>query len=145
MKKGLREDGTGVTDRNVTERNITRAPLTDLQQAILDAIWSMGAATSEDLRAALHPRHRLKDSTIRTLLRRLESRGYITHKREGKVFVYRAAIAQRSIAARAVQAIIDRFCAGSAEQFLAGMVDERVLSADEIQKLARRIRSKHSK
>jgi predicted transcriptional regulator len=129
----------------VTERNITRAPLTDLQQAILDAVWSMGAATSEDLRAALHPRHRLKDSTIRTLLRRLESRGYITHKREGKVFVYRAAIAQRSIAARAVQAIIDRFCAGSAEQFLAGMVDERVLSADEIQKLARRIRSKHAK
>ena len=129
----------------MTERNITRAPLTDLQQAILDTIWSMGAATSEDLRAALHPRHRLKDSTIRTLLRRLESRGYITHKREGKVFVYRAAIAQRSIAARAVQAIIDRFCAGSAEQFLAGMVDERVLSADEIQKLARRIRSKQSK
>jgi predicted transcriptional regulator len=129
----------------VTERNITRAPLTDLQQAILDSIWSMGAATAEDLRAALHPRHRLKDSTIRTLLRRLESRGYITHKREGKVFVYRAAIGQRSIAARAVQAIIDRFCAGSAEQFLAGMVDERVLSADEIQKLAKRIRSKHSK
>lgn len=129
----------------MTERNITRAPLTDLQQAILDAIWSMGAATSEDLRAALHPRHRLKDSTIRTLLRRLESRGYITHKREGKVFVYRAAIAQRSIAARAVQAIIDRFCAGSAEQFLAGMVDERVLSTDEIQKLARRIRGKPSK
>ena len=137
--------GFSVTDRNVTERNITRAPLTDLQQAILDAVWTRGAATSEDLRAALHPRHRLKDSTIRTLLRRLESRGYITHKREGKVFVYRAAIAQRSIAARAVQAIIDRFCAGSAEQFLAGMVDERVLSADEIQKLARRIRSKHSK
>ena len=129
----------------MTERNITSAPLTDLQQAILDAIWSMGAATSEDLRAALHPRHRLKDSTMRTLLRRLESRGYITHKREGKVFVYRATIGQRSIAARAVQAIIDRFCAGSAEQFLAGMVDERVLSADEIQKLARRIRSKHSK
>ena len=141
----MRNDGINVTDRNVTERNITRAPLTDLQQAILDAIWSMGAATSEDLRAALHPRHRLKDSTIRTLLRRLESRGYITHKREGKVFVYRAAIEQRSIAARAVQAIIDRFCAGSAEQFLAGMVDERVLSADEIQKLAKRIRSKHSK
>ena len=129
----------------MTERNITSAPLTDLQQAILDAIWSMGAATSEDLRAALHPRHRLKDSTMRTLLRRLESRGYITHKREGKVFVYRATIGQRSIAARAVQAIIDRFCAGSAEQFLAGMVDERVLSADEIQKLARRIRSKPSK
>ena len=124
----------------MTDRNITRAPLTDLQQAILDAIWTAGNATAEDLRAALRPRYTLKDSTMRTLLRRLESRGYLSHRRDGKVFVYRAAIAPRSVAARAVRAIIDRFCAGSAEQFLAGMVDERVVTAAEVQKLARKIR-----
>lgn len=124
----------------MTDRNITRAPLTDLQQAILDAIWTAGHATAEDLRAALRPRYTLKDSTMRTLLRRLESRGYLSHRRDGKVFVYRAAIAPRSVAARAVRAIIDRFCAGSAEQFLAGMVDERVVTAAEVQKLAKKIR-----
>jgi BlaI family penicillinase repressor len=74
------------------------------------------------------------------LLRRLESRGYVTHRIEGKVFLYRAQVQARRIAARAVRQIIDRFCSGSVEQFLVGMVDEKVLSIDEIQRLARKVR-----
>lgn len=75
---------------NVTNRNVHRRPLTDLQQAILDYVWTHGPATSERIREELLPAHRLKDSTIRTLLRRLEARGCLTHATEGKVFVYRA-------------------------------------------------------
>ena len=69
---------------------------------------------------------------MRTLLRRLEARGYVSHRVEGKVFVYRATVAARRIAARAVQHLIDRFWAGSVEQFLVGMVDERIVSAREL-------------
>ena len=46
------------------------------------------------------------------------------------------------LAARAVRNIIDRFCAGSVEQFLAGMVDEKVLSADQLDRLARKVRNR---
>jgi predicted transcriptional regulator len=126
----------------VTERNISRRPLTDLQQAILDVIWTKRSATSEDVREALKARYPLKDSSIRTLLRRLEARGLVTHDLHGKVFVYRAPLARRSLAARAVQHIIDRFCAGSVEQFLVGMVDEKVLPMREIERLARKPRRK---
>ena len=129
-----------VTCRHMTLRNITQRPLTDLQQAILEFIWSSGPATAEQVREALRPRHMLKDPTVRTLLRRLEARGYLSHRVEGKVFVYRAQVPQQSVAARAVQHIIDRFCFGSVEQFLAGMVDEKVLSIEEIQRLARKVR-----
>jgi BlaI family penicillinase repressor len=124
----------------VTDRNISRRPLTELQQAILETIWSAGAATSEDVRRALRPRYPLTDSSVRTLLRRLEARGYLTHRLEGKLFVYRARVPARSIAARAVRHIIDRFCAGSAEQFLVGMVDEKVLSIRQFESLARKVR-----
>jgi BlaI family penicillinase repressor len=124
----------------VTHRNITRRPLTDLQQAILDVIWATGPSTSEQVREALMPAHPLKDSSVRTLLRRLESRGFLSHTLDGKVFVYRAAVRPRSVAARAVQQIIDRFCGGSAEQFLLGMVDEKVLPVREIQRLAKKVR-----
>jgi predicted transcriptional regulator len=48
-------------------------------------------------------------------------------------------VPQRSVAARAVQQIIDRFCSGSVEQFLVGMVDEKVLSIEEIRRLARTV------
>jgi BlaI family penicillinase repressor len=123
----------------VTNRNTTRRPLTDLQQAILDYIWTHGPSTSEQVREGLLARHPLKDSSIRTLLRRLEERGYLTHGTEGKVFVYSATTHRTSVAARAVKQIIDRFWAGSAEQFLAGMVDEKVLSAGEIRRLAKKV------
>ena len=124
----------------MTKRRTLIRPLTDLQQAILDFIWSNGAATSEQVRDALLPEHPLKDPSVRTLLRRLEERGYLSHRLEGKVFVYRARVQPQSVAARAVQQIIDRLCSGSVEQFLVGMVDENVLSMKQIQRLARKVR-----
>jgi len=93
-------------------------------------------------RESLAPAHELKDSTARTLLRRLEERDYLTHTVNGKVFVYRAVVLPRSLAARSVRQLIDRFWSGSAEQFLAGMVDEKVLTAAQIRKLATRIKDR---
>jgi predicted transcriptional regulator len=126
----------------VTNRNTQSRPLTGLQQAILDVLWGGGAATAEMVREALQPRHRLKDSTVRTLLRRVEAKGHVRHRVEGRVFVYEATVRPRRLAARAVQQVIERFCSGSVEQFLLGMVDEQVVSAEEIQRLARKIRSR---
>src|SRR5580765_2853131 len=100
--------------------------LTELQQAILDFLWKAGPSTTEQIREGLEPTYELKDSTARTLLRRLEEREYLTHTVDRKVFVYRAAVPPRSVAARSVRQLIDRFWSGSAEQFLAGMVDEEV-------------------
>jgi predicted transcriptional regulator len=124
----------------MTARRTSQHTLTPLQQAILDFIWSRKQATSEEIRMALLPRHPLKDSSVRTILRRLEDRGLLTHRMEGKVFIYRAKMPAQSMAARAVRHIIEKFCAGSAEQFLTGLVDENVLSAGEIQRLARKVR-----
>ena len=136
----LRLEALCVTDRNVTTRNIERRPLTELQQAILELVWSRKSVTAEDVREALQSRYPLKDSSVRTLLRRLEARGYLGHRLHGKVFVYRARVPRRSVAARAVQHIIDRFCGGSVEQFLVGMVDEHVLSIRELERLAKKVR-----
>ncbi len=124
----------------MTDRNSSTQPVTDLQQAILDFIWAHGSVTAEQVREGLLPGHRLKDPTVRTLLRRLEARGYLAHRVEGKLFVYQAAVRRHSLGARAVRHIIDRFWSGSAEQFLVGMVDEKVLSIDEIRRLARKVR-----
>ncbi len=123
----------------MTSRN---TPLTDLQQAILEVLWKAGPSTAEQVRAALAPGRKLKDSTIRTLLRRLEHRDYLTHTVDGKVFVYRASVPPRSHAARSVQQIIERFWAGSAEQFLAGMVDAKVLTPAQIRRLAGKIKDR---
>ncbi len=112
-----------------------RPPLTELQAAILELIWSSGQTTADAMRTALHPAHPLKDSTVRTMLRRLEAHGYLHHRVVGKTFVYEAAMSPQRLAASGVRQIIDRFCAGSVEQFLAGMLDEQVLTASQVDKL----------
>jgi BlaI family transcriptional regulator, penicillinase repressor len=124
----------------VTRRNTSSRSLTELQQAILNVIWSSGSATSDQVRQALRSTHPLKDSSVRTLLRRLEARGYLSHRLEGSTFVYRANVRASHVAARAVRHIIDRFWAGSVEQFLVGMVNEKVISAAEIERLARKVK-----
>jgi len=116
--------------------------LTPLQQAILDFLWAEGPATSERVREALEPAYPLKDSSVRTLLRRLEGQGYLEHWTEGRSYVYRAVAPARAVAARGVRQIIERFFAGSAEVFLAGMVDERVLTPGQLERLAKKVRGK---
>jgi predicted transcriptional regulator len=141
IKNLLQPSREHVTNCHMTNSNASTRPLTELQQAILDFIWSKGSASAEQVREALLPKHPLKDSSVRTLLRRLEERGYLSHRLEGKTFIYQAEVPARSVAARAVQHIIERFCSGSAEQFLVGMVDEKVLSIDEIRRLAKKVRN----
>ena len=131
-----------MTDRNSANKGPggRHRELTELQQAIVDFIWASGPSTAERVREGLAPGRKLKDSTIRTLLRRLEERGFLSHRVEGKVFVYETAVRPRSLAARSVQQIIERFWSGSAEQFLAGMVDEKVLTAAQIRRLAEKVK-----
>jgi predicted transcriptional regulator len=126
----------------VTRRNDSTHPLTELQQAILDVVWANGPATAEAIRQKLHPKHPLTDSSVRTLLRRLEARGLLSHRVEGKVFIYEAGVPSQRMAAGAVRHIIRRFFSGSVEQLLVGMVDEKVLSADELERLARKVRQR---
>ena len=124
----------------MTRRNDTTHPLTDLQQAILDFLWTNGPATAEAIREGLHAQHPLKDSSVRTLLRRLESRGFISHTMDGKVFVYSAGMPSQQVAVGAIRQVIQRFCAGSVEQLLVGMVDEKVLTVKELERLVKKVR-----
>jgi len=126
----------------MTGRNTSSSGVTGLQRAILDVLTHKGPATADQVRAGLLPKHPLKDSSIRTLLRRLESRGFVSHSTDGKVFVYKAEVPSRRIAARAVKRLIESFWSGSAEAFLTGLVDEKVLSAEELQRLAKKVKAR---
>jgi predicted transcriptional regulator len=87
----------------------------------------------------------LKDSTIRTILRKLEEKGYVTHKVDGRTFVYRAADTKRNVAVRAAKQLVDRFCAGSMEELLVGLVDNQLLAPKQLQRLAAKIASRKDK
>jgi predicted transcriptional regulator len=138
----LRAAAVYVTVCNVTKRNNLDHPLTRLQQAVLDFVSARGSATAEQIRTGLHTRHPLSDSAMRTILRRLEARDLVSHSLEGKAFLYRTEVPSTRVAAAAVQRLIKNFWAGSAERFLTGLVDEDVLSAAELRRLARKVKAR---
>ena len=113
------------------------AELGELERSILLIIWRMGDVTAEQVREELG--RPLKDSTIRTVLRRLEEKGYLAHSVENRTFLYRPAQSRQRVAGRAVKRIVDWFCEGSVEALLVGMVDSKVLDRAELQRLADRI------
>jgi predicted transcriptional regulator len=113
------------------------AELGDLERDILSIVWRAGTITADLVREGLD--RPLKDSTVRTVLRRLEEKGYLAHSVENRTFIYRPAESRQRVAGRAVKRIVDWFCDGSVEALLVGMVDSKVLDRAELQRLADRI------
>jgi len=113
--------------------------LSALESAVMQVVWSKASVTADEVRLALPRRKDLKDSTIRTILRRLEEKGYVEHDVEGRTYVYRPRVEPQNVAAEQVRSIIDRFCRGSVENLLVGMVDDNLITSDKLRELAQRI------
>lgn len=115
-----------------------RAPLGDLEHELLTILWKHGAMTATAVRK--HVARKLKDPTIRTVLRRLEEKGYVTHSVASGTFIYRARESAEITAATAVQGIVERFCGGSLERVLLALVDSGFADANQLAVLAGRLK-----
>jgi len=116
------------------------AELGELERSVLQMLWQHGTLSAEQVREELDQQDRpLKDSTVRTVLRRLEEKGYLTHVLDNRTFLYSPAEPAPMVAGRAVKRILEWFCEGSVEQLLVGMVDSSVLDRAELKRLAERI------
>lgn len=115
-------------------------PLGDLEHEVVRIIWTGGAMTAAAVRKRL-PRP-LKDATVRTVLRRLEEKGYLTHTVEAGTFMYHAKETREQIAVKAVKRIIDSFCDGSAEQMLVGMVKDALVKPSQLRAIAAKMKGR---
>jgi BlaI family transcriptional regulator, penicillinase repressor len=110
-----------------------------LEHAVMQILWDRQQATSDEVRRALPQDQELKESTIRTILRRLEKKQYLEHHVEGRTFVYRPRVKPENVASRQVLGIINKLCRGSVERLLVGMVDDELITPDKLRELADRI------
>jgi predicted transcriptional regulator len=108
----------------------------------MEAVWASGPCTVDTVHQTVSRRRELKEVTIRTVLRRLEQKGYVHHDVEGRAYVYRALEAPRSLAARAFRHIVDRFCHGSVEELVSGLVEANALSDAELEALEASIKAR---
>jgi predicted transcriptional regulator len=111
--------------------------LGELEREVMHLVWAHGPVAAEAVREKLD--RPLKESTVRTVLRRLEDKGYVTHVVEGRAFLFSAAEQRGVVAARAVKRIVDWFCNGSIEEVLVGMVDQKAIDPQQLQALSDKI------
>jgi BlaI family penicillinase repressor len=117
--------------------NETMSDLGELELEVMQIVWDAGEVTADQVRSQL--KRKPKESTVRTVLRRLEDKGYVGHRVEGRTYIFRAAEARQDVAARAVKRIVGWFCNGSVEDVLVGMADARMLDPRVLKLLAKRI------
>ncbi len=99
----------------------------------MDVVWRLGEVTAEQVREGLPGSPH--DSTVRTLMRVLETKGYLTHQTRGKAYVYRAAVGRRKAQRLAVRSMLTRFFAGSAENLVLRLIEDEQLSPEQIDEL----------
>jgi predicted transcriptional regulator len=118
--------------------------LSNLEHLVMDALWKRGPSSAEEIRLALEQKHFMKESTARTILKRLEDKGYVRHRVEGRTNIYSGHEPKSNVAARALRRVIDGLYGGSVEELLVGMVESEVVDGQELANLARKVARRKS-
>jgi BlaI family penicillinase repressor len=111
--------------------------LGELEREVMQLVWRHAPITAEMVRERLN--RPLKESTVRTVLRRLEEKGFVSHSTEGRTYVFRPVDDRQRVAAKAVRRVADWFCNGSIEEVLIGIVDAKMLDKEQLELLAKKI------
>src|SRR5687767_11784300 len=111
--------------------------LGELQLAILRVLWARGEATASDVHAALHAERGLAPTTIATMLKKMEQRGLVTHREEGRRFIYRPAVSEEAVTHSMVANLKDRLFGGSVSELVGHLLAEHDIDRSELVELNR--------
>ena len=114
------------------------ATLGDRELDVMAVLWEIGSGTVGEVREKLPAK--LAYTTVLTVLRNLEAKAFVSHEDEGRAHRYFPRVQQKSARRSALSRLMDSLFDGSPEQLLAHLVDDRAVSADELQRLAKRVR-----
>jgi predicted transcriptional regulator len=107
--------------------------LTDREASLLEILWDRGPSTVTEVRARLADE--LAYTTVLTILRNLESKGYVNHEEEGRAHRYSALVARDTAQRSALQALKHKLFQGSSELLLTRLVAEKDLSRAQIERI----------
>jgi len=114
--------------------------LTPQELEIMKVVWERDHATVRDVYEALLEERKIAYTTVMTMMNVLEKKGHLRKKSEGRSFVYRPTRSRQQVVGTMVREFVDRVFGGSAEPLLVHLVEDRHLTAEELDALAQRIR-----
>ena len=109
--------------------------LSDLQIAIVRVLWDKGEASAAQVQATLHRSRPLAITTVSTMLARLEKKGVVTHRADGRTFVYRARVSELDMRRKAISGVIRNLFRGNPSEVVGQILSESDVSADDLARM----------
>ncbi len=116
-----------------------RQSLGELQHAIMSVLWQRGEATTAEVHEALHETRRLALTTIATMLRKMEEKGVVAHRANGRQFVYRPTVSEDQVRRSMVSELVGRLFQGDPRALVAHLVSENEIDPEELDELRRKL------
>ncbi len=109
--------------------------LGELQHAIMRVLWSTGEATVAQVTEGLPRKHRRALTTIATMLTKMEKKGVVTHKSEGRVFVYRPTVAEPKVKNSMIADLTEKLFDGDVTELVSHLLSDADIDAKELGRL----------
>lgn len=110
-------------------------PLSAAQREIMNVVWERGEVSARDMREALSQTREVARNTVRTLLERMEEKGWLVHREQDRTFLYSAARPREETVGQKVIEVIDQVCGGSPEALMTAILDYRGLTSAELNRI----------
>jgi BlaI family penicillinase repressor len=117
-----------------------RSPaLTDAEARVMAVLWLRDRASVADVVAAVRKKRRVTYSTVQTILRILEDKGYVSHEKEGRAFIYRPRVDERQARRRALRHLVARLFDGSPSLLVLNVLEDEDIAREELNRLKKLI------
>jgi len=124
---------------NNSDRDIA---LSELQIAVVRVLWRNGETSVTDIAKVLGDERGLKHTTVATLLTRLEKRGVVEQRREGRQLIYRALVSEPQVRRSMVADLVGSLFGGDSRELVAHLVRESDLAPGDLENLRKRLQRK---
>src|SRR5262245_34243736 len=113
--------------------------LTDGELRLMRVLWEKREATVGEVVDSLKARPKPAYNTVLTLLRIMEKKGYVTHRKDGRAFTFMPAIARSDASRSALRTLVNRFFEGSPGLLVLNLLEDKTLSTGVLRQLKKRI------
>jgi len=112
---------------------------TEAELELLKLVWKLGDATVRDVLEALPPERKLAYTTVMSMMRILERKGYLTHRAQGRAFLYQPRVSEDEVAEGMLSHLIDRMFEGSAELLMVKLLEAAELTEEQLRMLKKKV------
>jgi len=120
----------------MTEKKLALAPV---ELMLMKAVWRLGKATVQEVKDAVAEERELAYTTVLTMLRTLEEKGFLTHEEESRKYVYRPLVSEEKVTGTMLKDLLDRVFDGSRELLLTRLFELGQVDEDELTLLRQKL------